>query len=167
MTLLRQKMEDTTKGISKYRKGSYVNNNLIRVAFLAAAISTTSGLAEAKIVECTFYKVTSNGMGDRKNTRGFLGEAIIFDTTKRLVRVRWSTGSSKWMLPGEVSKNQSFTSYVVYQDVEYSDGTMPTKFVFRLSADETGAEVRSEIQKRARAGWEWSQNAARYKCAEG
>lgn len=145
-----------------------MNNKLVRVALLTAAISTTSGLAEAKIVECTFDKVTAAGMGDKKNTRDFLGEAVFFDTIKKLVRVGWSDGFTRWMLPDEVSTNQSFTAYIIYQDVEFKDGSVPFKFIFRLSADESDAEVRSEIQKSVgRGGSEWRQNAARYKCAKG
>lgn len=136
-----------------------------RVVLTVIALCTISTVAQAKVVACTFDKVTSVGMGSKKNTRDFLGETITFDTTKELINVKWTDGVSGWMSADKIMKNGSFTSYILFSDIEFSDGTYPMKFLFRLSADEAGAEVRSEMQKNAGGGREWKENAARYTCA--
>ena len=164
LTLLRQKLRDTARGVGKSPQGSCMINTFVRVAILAIVLSTISGVANAKIVECAFDKVTANGMGKTQNTRNFLGESISFDTSKKLINVQWSDRASGWMPAQKIIKNTRFTSYIFFPDIKFESGTVPMKILYRLSADGSGAEVRSEMQKSAGASLEWNQNAARYKC---
>ncbi|AXI47956.1 hypothetical protein C1J03_19275 [Sulfitobacter sp. SK012] len=165
LTFFRPKIAETAQCNSESPQGRYIANTLFRVAFVAIVLATISDVADAKIVECAFSKATSSGgMGNAKNTRAFLGEAISLDTSKKMIKVQWSDRASGWRPADEMKKNKSFTSYIIYQEVKFRKGPLPMKFLFRLSADESGLEVRSEVQKSAGSGREWKQLAARYKC---
>ncbi|MEP1202095.1 hypothetical protein [Tateyamaria sp.] len=130
---------------------------------LTFALAATS--AQANIVTCSFAKVTAVGMGSAESTREFLGEVIYFDTAKNNVQVEWEKGKSNWITPEEILKNNRFTTFIIYEDIEFSDGELTVKTLFRLFNDRTKAEVRTEPQKNAGPSREWNQNAARYACS--
>ena len=140
----------------------------IIIAFvLTVLISVTATASHAKEIVCSFEKVTSAGFGNAADTREFFGEDIIFDDAKKRFRIRWDRGISNWMTPDEISTNNSFTTYIIYEDVEFTDKTVLTKFLYRMFKDGRKLEVRSEFQDKLRPGWEFNQNAARYTCQSG
>lgn len=132
-------------------------------ATMALGLGTAS--AQAEIIRCEFAKVTSIGMGSKANTRNFLGEAVSFNTDKKAVQVEWKKGKSQWMPAENISRNNSFTSYVIYEDVKFPEGTLNIKFSFRLYNDQGSAQVRSEPQEAPGPSREWRPNAARYTCS--
>ncbi len=130
----------------------------------AAALASLPGVVRAQTFECTFEKVTSPGMGSAQNTRDFLGEKVIFDTSGNRVRVEWNNGKSGWFAAEEVMRNNRFMTYNIYEEVGPEGDRATIKIIFRLYNDKTRAEVRSEPQVNPGGGRVWKQNAARYAC---
>lgn len=150
------------QAISKTLSLLFLPSSFLKFASLVFAICVQSTAAHANIVVCSFDRVTASGMGN-ENTRKFFGEVLTFDTSAKAFKVQWAEGESGWMKTDQFSQNNSFSSYIIFEDINFPDGKMKVKLIFRLSNDEKSLETRAEPQKRLSGAW-WRQIAARYNC---
>lgn len=126
----------------------------------------TNATASAEIKTCTYEKqiLRSTERDTDEDCKDFYGESFKIDTTKHRLYVRWPRGASGWFTPDKVTRNSSFTSYILYRDLEIStfESSAPKKsrlctITYRLYADGKRAEAHQIIPNH-------KPRAARYTC---
>ena len=134
--------------------------SLFAVCFLVS----TPLIAEVKT--CTYQKqiLRSHYSDTDRTCTGVFGESFKVDTTRHLLNVQWPKGVSGWFAPDKVTKNNRFTSYIMYLDLQITpaDSGKPAKtrrctITYRLYQDGKRAEAHQHVQN-------FEPRAARYNC---
>lgn len=131
---------------------------------LASLLTPLPVLAEIKT--CTFEKVIlrSHHSDNREVCTAMFGESFKIDPAKKIMNIKWPDGSSGWFAPHKITKNDRFTNYILYHEVNVQDVERPRikktaicTTSYRLYADGKRAEAHAHVHN-------FNPRAARYRC---
>lgn len=92
-------------------------SDLARLLGACCLVASSPALAEVRT--CTFEKVIlrSHHSDNKETCTGIFANSFKVDTTRNILNIQWSDGSSGWFAPHKVKKNNRVTNYYLYHDV--------------------------------------------------